>query len=59
MTKRPVELVSACEVVEHQNGAEPGARFAGIVALGCRIGGGRFVAGVRVGQCPAPENQRE
>jgi hypothetical protein len=38
---------------------EPGAKFSGIVAGKCRFGGGHFVAGVRVGQRPAPDDKRE
>jgi hypothetical protein len=38
---------------------EPGAKFSGIVAAKCRFGGGHFVAGVWVGQRPAPDDKQE
>jgi len=62
---RPV-LTAGRHGREHQTRWRPvlttalneGARSSGIVAGGCRSGGGDFVAVVRAGQGPAPDDER-
>jgi len=52
-------MTEASALTKRRDATSPAQSFLASWQVNCRVGGGHFVAGVRAGQRPAPDDKRE